>query len=408
MSENPQDPHKIRESDFKTVDTIDPPLVNRSELAVVGTKQKAKSKAPFTELELNAINSWHNDIKPLLRSMTSSELKSLTPPPGLPSDVYKSAEQDIAGAARAAEKREESLDSKREEDRLNASLKLAETNKNELAKQATEVDKLWGTINSDEHKKKQAEFDAKDEERKKKLTPLLSKENLTEEDLKEARKHRLTDEEIEERKKHWNNISAAYHGLKDLTTGITKESARLGEEIEQLKALAHKEEHHIKHIEELAKHKAHHDKNLDKYNKQLGEAEKEYNKKDEYLAKLVKDLEETKSPPNEVLAQEIADHIKVYGKDHEKDLVNNPNSKDAQNYTKIKETLEKHQTKAAAASKDVKDQTQQSVNKVQERTDSFVNNIRERTSTTQEERQMTPPSNKARMAAKLNANSRGR
>ncbi len=243
---------------------------------------------------------------------------------------------------------------------IQTSLNTAENNKTELAKQAEEVDKLWDTVNSKEHKQKQEEFDLKDEERNKKLKPFLTKESLTEEDLREAKKHQLTDEEIEERKSHWNNISAAYHGLKDLTTNIAKESKRLDEEIKQLNELEHKEDHHHEHIKELSKHKDHHDKNLDKYNKTLSEAEKEYKKKDQKLADLYKELEEAKHSPNEVLIQEILNHLKVYEKDHEKDFAKDPNSKDAKIYTKIKEALNNHHDEVAAASKEAEEVRKQS------------------------------------------------
>ncbi len=305
---------------------------------------------------------------------------------------------------------------------IQTSLNTAENNKTELAKQAEEVDKLWDTVNSKEHKQKQEEFDLKDEERNKKLKPFLTKESLTEEDLREAKKHQLTDEEIEERKSHRHNISAAYHGLKDLTTNIAKESKRLDEEIKQLNELEHKEDHHHEHIKELSKHKDYHDKNLDKYNKTLSEAEKEYKKKDQKLADLYKELEEAKHSPNEVLTQEILNHLKVYEKDHEKDFAKDPNSKDAKIYTKIKEALNNNHDEVAAASKEAEEvrkqsndtlpsnnKTQQSEtniteNRVQKQAESLVKGVRSNDLNTP----MTPikPTTKNNSRrAKLNQNS---
>lgn len=308
---------------------------------------------------------------------------------------------------------------------IQTSLNTAENNKTELAKQAEEVDKLWDTVNSKEHKQKQEEFDLKDEERNKKLKPFLTKESLTEEDLREAKKHQLTDEEIEERKSHWNNISAAYHGLKDLTTNIAKESKRLDEEIKQLNELEHKEDHHHEHIKELSKHKDYHDKNLDKYNKTLSEAEKEYIQKDQKLAGLFKELEEAKHSPNEVLAQEISDHLKVYEKDHEKDFAKDPQSKEAKIYTKIKEALKRHNDKVAVASKETEEvrkqsndtppsnnKTQQSEtniieNRVNKQADNLVNGVRSNDLNTPTTPIRTTTKNNSRRA-KLNQNSQER
>lgn len=348
--------------DFKKTDETNPPVKPRAEIAKAQKQQNqdntpnlkftptAQSKDDLTEEQKNARNKWNNDIKPILRGLTSSQLRAkLTEVASLdlPEKELKAALSAIDSAINQAETNQSS-GKQWTSDEIKDSLDMAEKNKAELAKQAKEVDKLWDTANSEEHQKKQEEFDLKDEERNKKLKPFFTKQHLTEEDLKEAKKYRLTDEEIEERKKHWNSTSAAYHGLKDLTSNIAKESNRLGEEIKQLNELEHKEDHHLEHIKALSKHKEHHDNNLKEYNKTLSEEAKKYNKKDVLIADFVKGLENSKLYMNEKFAHHITQHFEIFGKDHEKDLASNPNSKEASNYKIIKEALKNYNDKVAA------------------------------------------------------------
>lgn len=201
--------------------------------------------------------SWNNDIKPVLRTLTSSELKALEPTiAALPDSMRSSAEKTLSSAIASAVKREESIETQRGKDGLQA----------QMDERAKELDKLWKEFESKEFQDKLSKYADEDKKSLERIDALLADPSkMTEEEKRKARGDYTNKEkeELEEKRRLRNTIvniykeaseQAHYHGfMAEKTTGEERKhhEAEQAKQIARVKEITPAYEKKAKRFEEL-------------------------------------------------------------------------------------------------------------------------------------------------------------
>lgn len=259
----------MSDDDFKKTSEVNPPLEKREELIVKASKakllQRTKSLSKESEKELtvaeqNAVNRWNNDIKPILKSLTSAQLEGMRGEiRGLPDNMRSSAESYLSSAIDSAVRREDALRAQNDQDKLAAQMEA----------RAKELEKLWDEFKSKEFQDRLNKYADEDKKSLKRIDELLKDPSKMTEDEKRRARGEYTDrerEELEERRRTREKVAKLYKEASEQAHyhGYMAEKATTDEEKQRHKAEKNKYGAIVEEVAPIIKRKQHNFENLEK------------------------------------------------------------------------------------------------------------------------------------------------
>ncbi len=283
------------------------------------TKEIETAEGGITEAQKNARNKWNFEIKPILKGLTSGQLReklSEIASLDLPEKELRAALASIESAINAAASREQAIESNGFDPK-------------EIQEKTDKLNGLWDEFKSDKFQADFKKYADKDAASLAEIDRLLADPSkITQEDRRRLSGDYLTpaeiearDREIEERRHQRSVITGIHDGASELAHHHGCQAEQTAREIEALRAKGERSEE----LEaKRARHKAEQKKHLEK----LKEVAPAYEKKEKDFQKLHERAE--KNPENsELLKKKTFIHFQANKDEYHKEIAGHKNPVEA-------------------------------------------------------------------------------